>query len=181
MMKKVWMMIAVLASTLGQIMGQNADKYAACCGAEPYEYEHADMSIFVPNVFTPNEDGVNDLFFPHINGKVSEIIDFRILAGDNDEILFYRNTIVWDNLKNYGWNGNKADGSPFTGPFRYTMKMVNHKGETLYLEGRACRLDCEDAAEKLKTKEGCFFPEQAGEGDKAGKVDKEKPNKEKKC
>lgn len=173
--------MGLLACTTCQIIAQNADKYAACCGAEPYEYEHADMSIFIPNVFTPNKDGVNELFFPHINGKVAEIIDFRIFSEDGEKILFYRNTVVWENLNNYGWDGFTADGDPYVGSFRYTLKMVNQKGETRYIEGRACRLDCEDAAEKLKTKDGCFFPEQAGDGEKAGKLDKSKPNKEKKC
>lgn len=173
--------IGILMFGALNVFGQNADKYAGCCGAAPYEYIHSDMNIFVPNAFTPNKDGANDLFFPHINGKVEEVIDFRILADEGEEILYYRPTIVYKNIENYGWNGFGEDGKAYIGAFRYTMKIVNQKGETKYIEGRACRLDCDAAAEMLKSKDGCFFPEQAGDGENVGKVDKTKPNKEKKC
>lgn len=164
-------------SIINATYGQN--KYAACCGAESVDYIHSDMSIYVPNVFTPNKDSVNDLFFPHLSGKVVEVIDFTIYTSVGDTVLFYRPTIVYNRLDNYGWNGlREGFKEPYIGAFRYTMKIVNIQGDTKLIEGRACRLDCDTDADKLKEKVGCYFPDQVGVN---GKVDKTKKTKEKKC
>ncbi len=165
----------VVANTL---TAQKADKYAACCGAEPVDFTHSDMSIYVPNAFTPNKDSVNDLFFPFLSGKVIEIIDFTIYTDVGDTVLFYRPTVVYSNLSNYGWDGMRLDGRSYVGAFKYTLKMVNRQGDTRLLSGRACRIDCDADAEAIKAKNGCYFPEQVGVD---GKVDKTKASKEKKC
>lgn len=155
------------------------NKYSACCGAESVDYVHSDMSIFLPNVFTPNKDTLNDLFFPHLNNKVVEVIDFTIYTQIGDTVLFYRPSIVYNRINNYGWNGLR-DGfkEPYIGGFKYSMRIVNKQGDTKLIEGRACRLDCDDEADKLKEKAGCYFPDQVGVN---GKVDKARKTKEKKC
>ncbi len=155
------------------------NKYSACCGAESVDYVHSDMSIYVPNVFTPNKDSINDLFFPHLNGKVVEVIDFTIYTPVGDTVLFYRPSIVFSRINNYGWNGlREGFKEPYVGGFKYSMRIVNKQGETKLIEGRACRLDCDTDADALKEKVGCYFPDQAGVN---GKVDKTKKTKEKKC
>lgn len=164
---------------VSSLLAQKVDKYAACCGAEPVEYTYSDMSIYVPNVFTPNKDSLNDLFFPHLSGSVAEVIDFTILTSVGDTVLFYRPTIYYKDLDNYGWNG-LIDGykEPFIGSFRYFLKIVNKKGDTQLIKGRACRLECSADADALIDKQGCYYPDQVGLG---GKVDNTKKTKEKKC
>jgi hypothetical protein len=56
--------------------------------------------------------------------------------------------------------------------------VVNAKGETNLFRRRACRLDCDPDAEKLKQKQDCFFADQQGS---AGKLDKTKKTKEQNC
>lgn len=175
MRNKCILIIIVLGISFGAIQAQ---KYTACCGIEPVEYSHQDMDIFIPNVFTPNQDTINDLFFPLLNGNVVEVIDFKILTDVGDTVLFYRSTILYSLLNEYGWSGNREDGTPYIGPFRYFLKIVNRQGETGEITGRACRLDCDDEAELLKNKDGCYFGDQATND---GKVDKTKKTKEKKC
>lgn len=172
-------LLLMALSSLWTVTDLFSQKYQACCGVEPVEYSHANMDIFIPNVFTPNKDTINDLFFPFLNGNVVEVIDFKILTDVGDTVLFYRPTIVYSLLEEYGWHGNREDGSAYIGPFRYYLKIVNRQGETGEITGRACRLDCDDEAELLKTKDGCLFGDQAG--DNNGKADKTKKTKEKKC
>ncbi|HNR05906.1 MAG TPA: gliding motility-associated C-terminal domain-containing protein [Saprospiraceae bacterium] len=170
--------LVIFVIVFNQTQAQKPDKYAACCGAEPIEYLHSDMSIYVPNVFTPNKDGINDLFYPFISGKVVEIIDFTVFTDVGDTVLFYRPTVVYSNLENYGWDGMRKDGLPYIGAFKYSLIMVNRQGDTRVLTGRACRIECGADADEIKQKSGCYFPEQAGPD---GKVDRTKGNKEKKC
>lgn len=171
--------ILLIVAIANMANAQNSKKYEACCGAEPVDHTYLDMSIFVPNVFTPNKGSLNDLFFPHLNGNVAEVIDFTIFNDSLTEVIYFRNTIVYDKLDNYGWNGLR-DGykEAYIGPFRYLMKIVNKKGETTIVRGRACRLECSDEADALLTNTGCFYPDQVGVN---GKVDKTKKTKEKKC
>ncbi len=171
--------VLALALMVQVAIGQATKKYAACCGAEAVDIVHSDMSIFVPNAFTPDKDGLNDLFFPHLNGNVVEVIDFTIYTDEGDTVLFYRPTVVYKDLANYGWNGLR-DGykEPYYGAIKYSLKMVNKQGETKLVYGRACSLECSTEADDLKVNSNCFFPDQVGVN---GKVDKSKKTKEKKC
>jgi len=61
-----------------------------------------ESNIFVPNTFTPNNDGVNDLFYPVTDGIVAT--DYELLIFDR-----WGNLIFTTNDLNEGWNG-KANG-----------------------------------------------------------------------
>jgi hypothetical protein len=46
-------------------------EYATCCGAEPVEITVDTVyKLYVPNSFTPNGDGVNDIFVPNYTGDI---------------------------------------------------------------------------------------------------------------
>ncbi len=60
--------------------------------------EDCPSSIFAPNAFTPNEDGVNDVFY--VSGE--NIYDFELFVFDRwGEVIFHTNDM------NTGWNGKK--------------------------------------------------------------------------
>jgi hypothetical protein len=73
-------------------------EYESCCGVQPVEYKMADHSVYIPNVFTPNGDGINDQFYPFISGEISEVQGFTIFSAEGDTILFQRPTIVFERL-----------------------------------------------------------------------------------
>ncbi|MFN8348463.1 MAG: hypothetical protein U0X91_25900 [Spirosomataceae bacterium] len=56
-------------------------EYEACCGVQPVEFKHSNGSIYMPNVFTPNGDGINDYFYPFISGEILEIQGFTIFSA----------------------------------------------------------------------------------------------------
>jgi gliding motility-associated-like protein len=81
-----------------------------------------DYYLVVPNVFTPNDDGINDYFFPkYIN---IESLEFWIL-NKWGETIFYTN-----DMNSPGWNGkiNQEIGTP--GNYVYKLKFKTLDGRT---------------------------------------------------
>lgn len=81
-----------------------------------------DYYLVVPNVFTPNEDGVNDYYFPKFLNI--ESLEFWIL-NKWGEMIFYT-----DDLNSQGWNGkvNQLVGLP--GNYVYKLKFQTLDGRT---------------------------------------------------
>lgn len=67
---------------------------------EPVEPE--EPAFFIPNAFTPNGDGDNDLFFP----IVPSMVGYKFCIYDRWGQLLFSTTDI-----NTGWNGKNGDGS----------------------------------------------------------------------
>lgn len=177
-MKQIIPFFIFLLPTSTSVTAQNADPYAACCGTEPVEYTYEDTYVYVPNVFTPNDDDKNDFFFPYINEKIVGVDVFLIYTDEGDTLLFDRPGFDFKNIKNYGWNGLRYDGTIYEGPFRYDIGVILKSGGLLQIKGRSCRIVCGPKAKVFQTKEGCFYADQA---DDKGMLDKTKKTKEEGC
>jgi gliding motility-associated-like protein len=95
--------------------------------------------VFVPNAFTPNNDGYNDVFHPFVGYGIKEIISFKIF--DESENLIYQTSNIQSNFINgptYGWNGKLPDGSLQDGIYFYTLSISNTLGEIAEIEGGVC-------------------------------------------
>ena len=67
------------------------------------------FSVYLPNAFTPNDDGLNDKFFP-----VGRNLEF----GDNYEFRVYNRwgTLIWMSKTPYqGWDGRITEMAPSSG------------------------------------------------------------------
>lgn len=82
-----------------------------------------DYFLVVPNIFTPNGDGVNDYFFPKFLNIKS--VEFWILNkwGEN---IFYT-----DKLDGPGWDGTVNDEEATPGNYVYRLKYQTYDGRTL--------------------------------------------------
>ena len=153
-----------------------------CCGVQPVEWT-TDRGgyIFMPNAFTPNGDGVNDVFYPIVNDEDFVYFNMVVFAGKWDTSgikLFHQEIINRKDSERRGWNGTFPDGRPYKGLFTYLVTYFNHKGAeyTMGGQGEACAIDCSDAGE-FAERQGCFYPVQAVNG----KLDKSKGNQEEDC
>ena len=86
-------------------------------------------SIIVPNVFSPNNDGINDLFRPLTTGLST--IRFSVY-DQNGNLIYNENISEPDPSMNtgimiQGWDGRNAPQSPF---FIYTVEGVLYDGIT---------------------------------------------------
>lgn len=85
-MKKIFLILILLLSTAGYSQVAKMTPISS-----PDEYQ-----IFVPNSFTPNNDGLNDIFAPSIIGHKT----FEMTIFDRwSEVLYHTNDI------SRGWDG----------------------------------------------------------------------------
>ena len=155
-----------------------ANDYTSCCGTQPVEFAYEKQKIYVPNVFTPNGDGINDYFMPYINEEVGAVWGFTIYSAKGDTILYQREYFNYSKEEqNYAWNGLRRDGSQYAGLFKYEMRVDDKKANKHLVTGYACAIVCGPDTKIFKTKEGCFYPSQANKGS----IDKSIASKEKDC
>jgi hypothetical protein len=154
--------------------------YESCCGTEPVEFTDGKVYAFVPNVFTPNGDGVNDFFIPTVNAAVKYVFNFRISTPvGGDTTLYYASYLNLAQPENYGWNGDDTQFKPYIGKFKYSFELEFDPNQARFpVTGYACRVECGEDAAVFKDKEGCFFPIQVNAD---GKPDASIPNKETDC
>lgn len=79
-----------------------------------------DYYLVVPNVFTPNSDGINDYFFPKFVNI--ESLEFWIL-NKWGETIFYT-----DDLNSQGWNGTIEQAMGMPGNYVYRLKFKTLDG-----------------------------------------------------
>jgi len=85
-------------------------------------------SAFVPNTFSPNGDGANDVFYPRGKG-LFRIQSFRVFSRWG-EVVFDKKDLV-ANDPNAGWDG-KINGKPaMAGVYTYTLDMVCTNGQVI--------------------------------------------------
>ena len=90
--------------------------------------------VFAPNAFSPNDDGINDLFTIFADGSVSEIRQLRIF--DRWGALVYEQAVLKPNDPAQGWDGRFLGKLLNPGVFLFTA-------EAEYLDGRLERFSGE--------------------------------------
>ncbi|HFA48335.1 MAG TPA: gliding motility-associated C-terminal domain-containing protein [Bacteroidetes bacterium] len=90
--------------------------------------------IYIPNAFSPNQDGINDIFRPYGG--------FEIVAIRSMTIFDRWGGIVYNNEKGFvlankteGWNGFANDKKLDQGVYLYTMNVEFIDGETVLFSG----------------------------------------------
>jgi gliding motility-associated-like protein len=93
--------------------------------------------VFIPNTFTPNGDGQNDLFYPRGRG-VKSVLYFRIYNRYGQ--LVFESTRFQLNDSSSGWNGTMQGKKLDPGVFIYTTEMVCDNDKIFKLSGNVTLL-----------------------------------------
>jgi gliding motility-associated-like protein len=84
-------------------------------------------SIYMPSGFTPNNDGLNDLYMPVIGLKYT-LESFSIYNRWGQKVFF-------TNQKGKGWNGKTGGLDQETGVYIWYLTAKNGNGELYTLKG----------------------------------------------
>jgi gliding motility-associated-like protein len=105
---------AISNSVLAYIVSLTATNQYGCSTVTT---QTIDMVPFIPNVFSPNNDGVNDLFMPDLNLQIF----------DRNGLLLYKGSSGWDGT----YNGKKVNPDTYF----YLIKYTNSKNEVQTKKG----------------------------------------------
>lgn len=88
-----------------------------------------ELTLYVPNAFTPNDDGVNDIFIPIINGERDNTYLFSVYNRWGEEI--FRSEDL-----NTGWNGKHAGVKSPSGIYTWRVYAKSEYGvESVVVSG----------------------------------------------
>ncbi|MGE5107413.1 MAG: gliding motility-associated C-terminal domain-containing protein, partial [Sphingobacteriales bacterium] len=100
------------------------------CSGTPRSYvikvKPLDKDIFVPNVFSPNGDGKNDILY--VYGNYIQQLEMRIFNQWGEQVALIRNV-------NTGWDGTQRGKPQPVGVYIYVLKAVLTDGRTVNLKG----------------------------------------------
>ena len=86
-----------------------------------------DSGLYIPEIFTPNDDGINDIFYVRsVNPSVDHLEDFRVL-DKHGEIVHYVEKCAAEQVV-FGWDGTFKGEKAEMGIYRYQMKVVYKDG-----------------------------------------------------
>jgi gliding motility-associated-like protein len=93
-----------------------------------------DTRIFVPNVFSPNDDRIND-FFTIFTGNKAEQINFMRIFDRWGEIVFETDVPFASDDESLGWDGKLNDEPLMPGVYVYVAELQFADEETVIVAG----------------------------------------------
>lgn len=89
--------------------------------------------VFIPNAFTPNGDGLNDIFMVYSRGGVARIK--RMMVFDRWGELLFENSNGRPNFQGFGWDGSFRGKPMNTGVYVYMVEVEYLDGQVELLKG----------------------------------------------
>ncbi len=90
-------------------------------------------AVYIPNVFTPNQDGVNDFFTVYGDEDVELVLEMRIFDRWGN-LVFIQDDFL-PNVENYGWNGEFRSQPMNPAVFAYWARVLFRNGSEGFFKG----------------------------------------------
>ncbi len=135
----------------------------SCCKVPPLQTCAGGVEIFLPNTFSPNGDGFNDILYLFSSTGLKEITSFTI-TNTNGAVIFEKTNFQANDYTN-GWDGRLQDGNIVEDVYNYNIVLVNIKDETFSYTGQVCSRASSSPHPCVENEKNCIYPLQHdGEG-----------------
>ena len=114
-----------------------------CCSSKGWmtnfeEYE-MNVKLFYPNVFTPNSNSGNNIYYIHTNELIDTIKSFKVFDQGGEEVFESFN--FKPNDPSEGWDGLHS-GEFVEGAYKAVIEFINPNGTEVSGEIIICVLEC---------------------------------------
>lgn len=104
------------------------DPVGGCTGSDTITlYVDAAKHFFIPNAFTPNNDGINDVFYVYPAGPV-KVFEINVFDRWGEHVYF-------SNDVGAGWDGTYRGAYVSPGDYAYTVTITFADGQTMASKG----------------------------------------------
>ena len=142
---------------------QDEDKPAlqGCCETPAIDADFGNAHVYLPNIFTPNNDGINDLLSVY-GDSIQEIINFEIRNSEDELVYQVENIHLYDTLNI--WDGT-VNGVVEKGLYDISLTLKAFDGTITSFAGKTCNYPC-GSVEESEMVDGtpCQFPIQQDNG-----------------
>ena len=114
---------------------------ASCCEQLPTNRMIGNGYLYVPSAFTPDFDGINDVFQVVADSNIAMIDSFRVFTASNLTLVFSADSLTDFNPAT-GWDGTDTTGNIIPGSFEYTLGVTAADGTQSFIFGVVCSLPC---------------------------------------
>ena len=128
-----------------------------CCGQPAIEKEFGNAYAYIPNVFTPDQDGINDLL--NVQGDSISRIESLLIKNSNGVTVFEVSNLNHPN-EQADWDGS-TEGFIIPGLYEVTAILMSDNGIVQTLTGYVCNFPCGSASfAPIEDITQCQFPVQ---------------------
>ena len=150
-------------------------EYQGCCGTELVGFIVGSGKGYIPNAFSPNQDGLNDFFAIH--GTPGVVVQELSIKGRTGHTLF-EGTDLTPNQPYMFWDGRDQNDNFYRGRFSYEARVIGPTGDPKTISGTACSFLCGEGAIGTFMPSQCKWPSQVGSN---GCYDSEIDSNESEC
>jgi len=93
-----------------------------------------DVPLFIPNVFSPNGDGHNDVFYVQSGTNGYRTIRRMHVFDRSGALVFSRENFQTDD-PTMGWNGQVRNQGPRAGVYVYFIQVLGPDGQDILFKG----------------------------------------------
>lgn len=133
--------------------------YEGCCGNTPVVYNVGDGIVYIANMYTPNQDGWNEMFIPYCNSGIQKITDLKI--WNREDVLIWEKDSIRLGIPSSGWHPKTLSNETYTGMFKYSMIAYDTNDVSFNIIGEACSFNCDTLMTVIENPNDCCFPNQA--------------------
>jgi hypothetical protein len=144
-----WQLNSVLMLAVFAFVATSQDKpylydptITTCCQDAPFESNVGNGNFFIPTIFTPDGNGINDLFQVSADANILKIDTFLVFDVTNGDTVFYQ-TDITDIVPENGFDGVYQD-TIVAAQYGYTIWLTSEDQQRRAVSGLVCCIPCVD-------------------------------------